>query len=87
MIDMDDQGRTLVEEAYRRALPNIVYASELREVLGQAVGLAEVEEVVSLIKERIASTSDITRKTDLRIFLSQLLRLMEKEKSINLAGP
>ena len=84
---MNEQELALVEEAYRQALPNIVYAAELKELVDQTTKLAQISEVISLLKEKISSTSDMTRKTDLRIFLTQLQRLIAKEKGINSDSP
>ncbi|MEM3402378.1 MAG: hypothetical protein QXH08_04045 [Candidatus Hadarchaeales archaeon] len=71
---MLDEDAKFLKEVLSSVLPNIVYHDELKEIVEQGVAGCES-------KKMIASETDITRKTDKRIFLNEMRR---KAKNLHL---
>ncbi|MEM3519137.1 MAG: hypothetical protein QW179_05575 [Candidatus Hadarchaeales archaeon] len=79
---MLDEDAKFLKEVLSSVLPNIVYPDELKEIVEQGVaGCESIEVFIQNFKKMIASETDITRKTDKRIFLNEMRR---KAKNLHL---
>ncbi|MFN4132847.1 MAG: hypothetical protein ACK4GQ_00525 [Candidatus Hadarchaeales archaeon] len=73
---MLDEDAKFLREVLFSVLPNIVYPDELREIVEREVDHNEsIKAFAEDFKKMIDSETDMTRKTDKRIFLNEMRRM------------
>jgi len=77
---MQGDELSLLQEVYRRVLPNVVHISELEKLIKEASDLDDIRSVIEWFKRRISDTPDIVRKTDYRILLNELQRELDRQQ-------
>ncbi|MEW6222500.1 MAG: hypothetical protein AB1476_04200 [Candidatus Hadarchaeota archaeon] len=72
---MPEEERRIAKEVLSSVLPYIAYPQELRERLEKGLQASENRDAfVENLKRTIADENDVTKKTDLRIFLAEFRR-------------
>lgn len=68
--------RAIILDAFRSAAPHLCEPSKIKEVIEELVERADsIKKIIDELQRRIIECCDVTRKTDLKIFLM----FLEKE--------